>query len=163
MKTFSLHTKKAFAGLLVLLLTLSLAACNTAKNQILDSLGTYEDFQSYTLGEFQDYTDYCKYFYTAANTENNPYFSKIQEQDLTDINEHIDDYEAWIEAYRFSNPLRPLVLNYDFDRTLVDTEDYFYLLSEKEVADDGFVTFVKYELYFFDSQSLVLYYFHNNL
>ena len=43
------------------------------------------------------------------------------------------------------------------------TEDYIYVDSEEHTWDDGYTRLVRYNIYFFDTQTQVLYYFHNNI
>lgn len=133
------------------------------EDEVLRSLGKYKDSVFYSEGEFQDYTDYAKYYYTSVNVEENSYFAKIKKSDVAEINEHLDDFEGWIETYKRDTPLCELVVNYDFNRKMIDTEDYFYIESEKYLWGDGYTSFDKYDIYFWDSQTSVLYYFHNNI
>ena len=83
--------------------------------------------------------------------------------DLTEINEHLDNFEGWIETIKEGNNSSEIVLNYDFDRAIIDEKDFIYIYSEKHTWDDGFTSLVNYDVYFFDSQTMVLYYFHNNI
>ena len=79
------------------------------------------------------------------------------------INEYLADFEGWIEVLRKSDELDELAANYDFDRTIVETGDYIYIDSEERTWEDGHTTLVNYDVYFFDIQSQVLYYFHSNI
>ena len=146
---------------------LSLSACKVPEDKILISLGEYKNSVYYTHGEFQDYTDYAKYYYDSVDFTENEYFKKIQKSDLTKINEHLDDFESWVETYRENDSSQEIVVNYDFDRSIIDNEDYFYIDSEKinTTWDDGTTTttLANYNIYFFDMQMQILYYFHNNI
>ena len=75
----------------------------------------------------------------------------------------LDDFESWIETYREGDASREIVVNYDFDRSIIDSEDYLYIDSEKHTWDDGYTSLVNYDVYFFDTQTNTLYYFHNNI
>ena len=145
----------------------SLSACKAPEDKILMSLGEYESRVYCTEGEFQDFTDYAKYYYDIVDFTENEYFNKIQESDLTKINEHLEDFESWIETYRENDSSREIVVNYDFDRSIIDNEDYFYIDSETFTTawDDGTTTTTlsNYDVYFFDTQTQILYYFHNNI
>ena len=146
---------------------ISLSACKAPEDRVLISLGEYKNNVFYTQGEFQDHTDYAKYYYDSVDFTENKYFNKIQESDLTKINEHLEDFESWIETYRENDSSREIVVNYDFDRTIIDSEDYIYIDSEKMTTtwDDGTTTttLANYNVYFFDTQTQILYYFHNNI
>ena len=156
--------KKVCAFVLMSALVLALSSCATYdyENEVLSSLGEYKDRVFYSEGAFQDFTDYGKYYYDSVDFSDNEYFSKIQPDDLEDLNEHLDDFERWIETFREGDASREIVVNYDFDRSIIDSEDYFYLESEKSMFD-GVLFLVNYDLYFFDSQTNTLYFFHNNV
>ena len=154
--------KKTFAIILVFsFLALILSAC-VPVDKALDSLGEYKSCEFYTEGEFQDYTDYAKYYYDSVDFSNNEYFTKIEQSDIDVLNEHLDDFESWIETYREGDASRDIVVNYDFDRSFIDSADYLYINSEKHTWDDGYTSLVNYDVYFFDTQTNTLYYFHNN-
>ena len=111
---------------------------------------------------FQDFTDYAKYYFDSVDFSNNEYFTKIEQSDIDVLNEHLDDFESWIETYREGDASRDIVVNYDFDRSFIDGADYLYINSEKHTWDDGYTSLVNYDVYFFDTQTNTLYYFHNN-
>ena len=146
---------------------LSLVSCKAPEDKALFSLGEYKNHVYYSEGGFQDYTDYAKYFYGSVNFKGNKYFTKINESDLTKIYEHLDDFETWIETYKEGDSTCEIVVNYDFDRAIIDKDDYIYIDSEKFTTtwDNGTKTstLVNYDVYFFDTQTQVLYYFHNNI
>ena len=152
---------KRFSCVLVILCVF-LAGC-AEKNEVLQSLGDYDDHVSYTYGAFQDYTDYAKYYFTEASVEDNDYFKPITETSFTEFEELLDDYESFVEAHRENDPEHELVVHYDFDRTIIDFEDYLYIFSESTTWSDGYSTITNYDIYFFDTQSQVLYFFHNNI
>ncbi len=147
----------------VLASMLALAACSLPKDKVAASLGRYESRVFFTSGGFQDYTDYAQYSYSHAKIEGNKYLAKIREADLTRIHRLLDDFEGWIEVIGEGNASNEVVVNYDFDRSIIDTEDYIYVESEEHTWSDGQTSLVKYNMYFFDAQTQVLYYFHNNI
>ena len=130
---------------------------------VVSSLGKYADRVFYTSGGFQDFTDYAKYYFTAADIVENKHLNKIQETDFAMINAHLDDFEGWIDTIKDSDPSDEVVVNYDFNRGMVDTEDYFYIDSEEHTWSDGDTSLVRYDIYLFDAQTQILYYFHNNI
>ena len=154
--------------IIVLLLTVSclilpLSSCGLLEDEVLCSLGKCKSYEFYTEGAFQDYTDYAKYYYDSVDFADNEYFSKISQSGIDALNEHIDDFENMIEAYREGDATREIVANYDFDRSIIDSEDYLYMDSEKHTVYNGVVFLVSYDVYFFDVQTNTLYYFHNNI
>ena len=156
--------KKAFSLIVVVLIFGTvLSSCVIPADEILGPLGKYKGHEFYTQGEFQDYTDYAKYYYDSVDFTDNKIFSKIQQADLDNLNEHLDDFESCIASYRENDETCEIVVNYDFDRSWIDFEDYVYIESEKWDREDGNLVFPKYNVYFFDTQTNTLYYFHNNI
>ena len=157
--------KKTFTLLaVVLILAISLSACTAPENKVLNSLGEYKSHEFYTEGAFQDYTNYAKYYYDQVDFADNEYFYKIGQADIDVLNEHLDDFESWIKTYREGDASREIVVNYDFNRSLIDNEDYLYIESEQyDPWNDGNMVFASYDIYFFDIQTNTLYYFHNNI
>ena len=142
---------------------LSISSCAVPEDEVIVSLGEYEKNEFFTSGGFQDYTDYAKYYFTSANIVENKYLNKVQETDFDIINTHLDDFEEWIDTIKDIEPLSEVVVNYDFDREIIDTEDYFYIDSEEHTWSDGHTALVRYNIYLFDTQTQVLYFFHNNI
>ena len=149
--------------LLLIFLCFSLSSCFNREYKVLNSLGEYKSREFYTEGAFQDYTDYAKYYYDPVDFTDNEYFSIIEQSDIDALNEHLDDFESCIEAHGYNDASSEIVVNYDFDRSLIDSEDYLYIDSEKHTWDDGYTSLVNYDVYFFDTQTNTLYYFHNNI
>ena len=155
--------KQITVVLVCVVFLLSITSCAVPEDKVIVSLGEYEKNEFFTSGGFQDYTDYAKYVYTSSNVVENTYLNKIQETDFAIINTHLDDFEGWIETIKNSEPLSEVVVNYDFDREIIDTEDYVYIDSEEHTWSDGHTSLVRYNVYLFDTQTQVLYYFHNNI
>ena len=156
--------KKQIAVVLVcVVLLLSISSCAVPEDKVIVSLGEYERNEFFTSGEFQDYTDYAKYYFSSANVLGNKYLNKVQETDFTIINAHLDDFERWIETIKNGDPSNEVAANYDFNREIIDTEDYFYIDSEEHTWSNGHNALVRYDIYLFDTQTQVLYYFHNNI
>ena len=178
MKRFPVAGRKLLTAVCLLIVVLSLSGCLSMVVSLslasykeaapIRSLGSYVDSESYIYGEFQDYTIYEKYYFSSyekflEHLSENPYFSRVHPSDLDYINEHLDDFEGWVDFARMNDPSHELVLNYDFDRSILDTEDYFYIESESSTWSIGHTSLVKYDVYIFDVQSLVLYLLHNNI
>ena len=156
--------RKQIVGVLVcVVLLLSMTSCAVYEDKVIASLGEYDKEDFFTSGGFQDYTDYAKYYYTSVDIENNKYFKQVKETDCTAINTHLDDFESWIEAIKDGEPSNEVVVNYDFNRSIIDTEDYLYIDSEEHTWNNGSTALVRYNVYLFDTQTQVLYYFHNNI
>lgn len=152
--------KRFFLLLLALFLLMSTTACviQSRQENVLHSLGTYVEKQFWTHGSFQDYTDFGKYSYSSVNIDANNYFTPVSDADIETISAFIDNFEGWIDTFRNSNSNDELVLNYSFDRSIMDTTDYFYIYTGEYDSE-----FACYDVWFFDSQTNMLYYFHNNI
>ena len=138
---------------LLILICLILVSCEYPGDDVMYSIGKYRSFEWYSEGTFQDYTDYGKFYYDSVDFTKNRYFQKIETSDITILNEHLDDFDNWVELFRKEDPCQELGLNYDFDRSVIDCEDYLYMESELHTWSDGHMTFLKYDIYFFDTQS----------
>ena len=79
------------------------------------------------------------------------------------MNRLLDDYEDWLKTIKESDPSSEVALNYEFDRRIVDTEDYIYFDVEEHTWEDGQTATTMYNIYFYDTQGRVLYYFHDNI
>ena len=163
MKAFLYKTMQIIAFVCIWISVLAFVVYIDSKDKVIASLGKYEKREFFTSGGFRDYTDYAKYFYTSAKVEENKYFKKVQENDFATIDMHLDDFKKWIKAIKFSDASNELVVNYDFDREIIDTEDYFYIVSEEVTWSNGHTSLERYNIYLFDTQTQVLYYFHNNI
>lgn len=163
MKMFTINVKRIIAAVCLIVFALAFTSCSVPEDKVLSSLGKYEKEEYFSSGGFQDFTDYAKYWYSSAKVEGNKFFKKINETNLDTIDTYLDDFEQWIEAVKQADASSEVVVNYDFDRGIVDTEDYFYIDSEEITWDDGTTSFASYDVYYFDINTQVLYYFHNNI
>jgi len=158
--------KRFFPVVLIVLLILAMVLIGSVwllsllfapKDSILASLPDYESREYYTSGGFQDFTDYGKYTYRIYETElmANPYFQQVTEEDLPKIHSYLDDFENWV-AISSDFPQDA----YDFDRSQVQPGDYCYILNRYEEPEKKFW---HYDLYYFDLDAGILYYFHSNI
>ena len=143
---------------LSLLVLLSTAACSvlTRQGRVLSSLGKCESEQFWTHGGFQDYTDFGVYSFPSAKLQKNRYFSAVTEADIITIRVYIGNFQMFVNTYKKNNPDDELAVNYSFDSSIIDTDDYFYIYEKGEFYSN-------YDVYFFDTQTNQLYYFHNNI
>ena len=154
--------------ILILISVFTLSSCQNSSEKIISSVGKYDDHVSYTRGEFQDHTDYAKYYFSSTDISNNKYFVKVKDSDQDKINRLLDNFESLIYTYKEADATQEIVAKYDFDKTCIDEEDHIYIEYEESVIEtlDNEKTlsvFLSYDIYFFDVQTQILYYFHNNL
>ena len=143
---------------LSLLVTAGGCSLQTRQDQVLESLGEYGSKQIWTHGEFQDYTDHGIYTYSSIALEQNEYFTEVSDEDVETLHTFLDDFENWVGIFRNYDPNDQLVMNYAFDRSVIDAADYFYLYQDPEQPQ-----FSCYDLWIIDSQTNTLYYFHSNI
>ena len=124
----------------------------------------YESKEFYTNEDsFQDYTDYAKYIYdniTIQDLEFSECFTVITVDDVDEITSYIDDFEGWVELCGGD-----LKQNYDFDKSIVTEGDFFYLDTKygEKIGQKIYGKFDNYSVYYFDIDTQILYYFHNNI
>jgi hypothetical protein len=152
--------KKLAVLILTFLMLLSTTSCffQSKQDKLLASVGKCENEQFWSSGGFQDYTDFGIYTYTEANLDDNKYLSVVTEDDIEIFCSFVDDFEEWVDAIEYSDPENELVLNYSFDRSVINEGDYFFIYEDEDYPKYGC-----YDLWFFDKQSNKLYYFHTNI
>ena len=147
--------KRIAVFILFVFLAFCLYGCSIDPNIPNGYTGKEEHFDK---NGFQDYTDYCKYFYKDATAfENNPNYHKVAESDISKIKEYFDHFKQFMEGDRAGK--------YDFDTKCMTGGD-FVLIESKEGVSDGNIVYGKYDnynIYYFDTESNILYYFHNNI
>ena len=108
---------------------------------------------------FQDYTDYCKYRYDSAEAfRRDARYHEITQDEIENVIGYFEDFEEWM---RMENRLD----EYDFDLSYISAGD-FLLLDTKEGSEEFFgdyAKYVDYTVYLFDTDTLTLYYIHNNI
>lgn len=149
--------------LCVIVVCLLLSGCFMPSDPVLDSLGEPIESGFWTSGGFQDFTDYAKYRYsnvTSEELERNSYFSPVSEEDFIKLQEVVENFEEWVER----SDKEELVEHYDFSVEMISEGDYFYLDDHGyyDPADENYLDFFEYDLYYFAIETQTLYFFHNN-
>lgn len=143
---------------LFLILIILLSACSAPVDEVLESLGEYQSKEYFTSGGFQDYTDYAKYTYKEIDFSKNVYFNILSSDSMENLTDHIEDFERWIQTINEFEPQNEVVLEYDFHSSVISEGDYVYIYDDPDYPELGC-----YDVYFFDMESMTLYYFHNNI
>ena len=150
--------RKCISLILSIVMAICLFGCSFSGDAVLDSLGSYAAKNLYSHGGWQDCTDYGKYRYENAHVEGSKYFQPVTETDAETLKAYIVNFKDWLEAIERNDPDEPLVVNCDFDTGVISTDDYFHIYS-----DPNYPEFGNYKVYFFDTETNTLYYFHNNI
>lgn len=144
---------------LILIITLFLTGCF---NNLTDSdipKGYTEKEEYYDKDGVQDYTDYAKYIYESKDIiENNKDYNKVTTDDINNITEYFNDFRSVMES-------KDRLKEYDFDVTKITEGDFFRIKTKEgeSIGDSKYEKFDNYTLYFFDTETLTLYYIHNNI
>lgn len=159
--------KQIFRCLMILTVLISFCGCNST-DPVIDSLPAYTQLTVYSEGGFQDFTDFAIYTYDDIDTtllDNNIYFSPIAKDDIENILSYVDNFEDWIEVYRNGTEPSQLVENYIFDRTIIGENDYICIETKEgtPIGDSVYGKFDNYTVYFFDTDTNTLFYFHSNI
>ena len=137
--------KKTNLLFVLIILLLLLSACSSIPS------GYVSKEEHFEQGGFQDYTDYAKYIYESSSAfENNGDYLTVSGTDITIIKEYTDHFKDWMSI---DNRLH----EYNFDDSCITIGDYYRLKIKYEdnpLSD--------YTLWFFDTETYTLYYFHNN-
>lgn len=83
----------------------------------------------------------------------------MTETDIEELNLYLDDFDGWVELHIDANNESQFIENYDFDRDIISINDYCYIYSNPDYFDK----FDSYDVYFYDTKTEILYYFHNNI
>jgi len=114
--------------------------------------GYYDKAEYYQQGGFQDYTDYCKYYYKEEydkSFEKSELYTKVTDKNIGGILVFFNEFEKWMETSGRSN-------EYDFDIDSINIEDYVYIDPERN-------TLKNYTIYLYDTDTHTLYYIHSNI
>lgn len=132
---------------------------------ILESTGVISTEEYHNYGWWQDHTVYSKYTFENPNLENNEYLEQMSEEDIENFNRYIVVYEDWVDVISDDVNDRDLVTHYDFDKSIISINDYYYIYDYSYVDPD--LEFepepCSFDLYFYDTETGILYYFHNNI
>ncbi len=163
MKKFCLILLAIVLGIGLLVSMIFFGFLYSHQKSVIVSLPDYESEEFYTNDGFQDYTDYAKYTYdniTIQDLESSEYFTLITADDVEEILLYIDDFEGWVETCGGE-----LKENYDFEKSIVSEGDFFYIETKEgePIGQRTYRKFENYDVYYFDVDAQILYYFHNNI
>ena len=163
MKKLFIILSAVVLGFVLLLTSIFFGFLYFQQESVIASLPDYESKEFYTNDGFQDYTDYAKYIYdniTIQDLESSEYFTITTADDVENIILFIEDFEGWVEACGGE-----LKENYDFDKSIVSEGDFFYIETKEgePIGQRTYRKFENYDVYYFDVDAQILYYFHNNI
>lgn len=123
----------------------------TKSDLLVTAIGEFTTDEHYRYGWWQDGGTYSKYTYKSTNF-NNEYLSRITESDIEEIKLNVSEFEFWVSSSKDSENEKDKSLyeNYDFDVSIIDTNDYWFI--EYDNTRD-------FEMFIFDTETNVLYRF----
>lgn len=121
---------------------------DTVQSRVEKSMPEYNDYEVYFFG-LRDGWEYIEYYFdedlSPAEFDKSEYFKKVTPNDIEEINKYVDEFESGIEVtyddFLLGDDIKKV---YTFNKSMVDTDDYFYTFNV-----DNFRT---YTLFYFDSE-----------
>ena len=148
--------KRLTSFLLICLFTLCLSACSLGLKV---PKGYIRSETAYDTKGFQDYTDYCKYYYRDKSAfEKDARYSRISAANVAAVSGYFANFHSWMGAAGRAG-------DYDFNMNCISDSDYV-LVETKEgtpIGDSVYGKYDNYSVYFFDADSCVLYYIHSTI
>ena len=141
--------------LLFLLLLQSCSGSGAAIPRVEDEIppGFVQKEEHFDPDGFQDYTDYCKYWYPDAGAfEKDGRWHAVSEEEIKEIRGYFENFRGWMEVEKRLD-------EYDFDPDCIGAGDYVRI----EIGATHWSPYDDYTLYFFDAESGILYYIHTNI
>jgi hypothetical protein len=144
----------------VLLLTLLLGMCAGMEAPPFGVPEGYMDKEEhFDKNGFQDYTDYCKYYYDSAEAfESNAFYEPVTDDDIENIRSYFMNFRFWMMGSDRLN-------EYDFNSFCITSGDYVRIITKEgqPIGDTRYGKFDNYTVYFFDTDTCTLYYIHGNI
>ena len=114
-------------------------------------IGGYNYKEEYYDEEgWQDFTDYCKYYYDSKadkKFKESSKYKKVENEDISNIIEYFYSMDRAMEMQDRAD-------DYDFNIDSIDNKDYVYM-KKSDIKN--------YSIYFYDIQTHILYYIHRNI
>lgn len=107
----------------------------------------------------QDHTDFCMYRYDSAGSfEKMQEYASVTEEDIEKLAGYFSDFGEWME-------MKDRLDEYTFDVSFISEGDLYYIQTKEgqSVGENVYGTYDDYTVYFFDADTLTLYYIHNNI
>lgn len=149
--------KKVFIlTILFILVIIVTTSCSSQTDNRYIPNGYINKEEHYDVNGFQDYTDYAKYtYYSKDIILNNNDYKKVTSNDFESIKNYLENFRGWMET---DNRLD----EYDFDENIINEGDYFCIINEND-KEINYLNYDNYSIYYFDVETLTLYYMHNNI
>lgn len=114
--------------------------------------GYYDSLEYWDNSSFQDYTDYCKYYYNSKDDnlfKNSRSYKKVRKEDINTLIGYFDNFSNWVKNRDYE---------YDLDNSYITEGDYFIIKTKNDIGK-----YDNYTVYFYDIETHILYYIHSNI
>lgn len=114
--------------------------------------GYYDSLEYWDNSSFQDYTDYCKYYYNSKDDnlfKNSGSYKKVRKEDINTLIGYFDNFSNWVKNTNYK---------YDLDNSYITEGDYFIIKTKNDIGK-----YDNYTVYFYDIETHILYYIHSNI
>ena len=108
---------------------------------------------------FQDFTDYCKYYYRDSFPfTDNPKYRCTTAEDLDELRGYFRNFREWMA-------IEGRLDEFDFDISRIAPDNYVYIRTREHepIGDPDVWKYADYTVYYFDVSTCVLYYIHTNI
>lgn len=151
--------KKHIIGILVFILIILIAWYISFDKAIIR--GYYDKEEHYDPNGWQDYTDYCKYYYSEEYDKvfsKNKKYSLVRDEDISNIKSYFNNFSNWMSLLDRSD-------EYDFKLSNITSGDYVYINDREgeKIGDSYYEKYEDYTVYFYDTEQHTLYYIHSNI
>lgn len=125
----------------------------------------YDKLESYSCNGWQDVTYYEKYHYHGIDAEffnDNPHFTVVTQENMQELLQYVSIHENAVNSHSADNEVRQ---NYDFDKECISEGDNMRIRDREgdRIGQSFYEKYEDYEIYFFDMEGQILYYFSNNI
>lgn len=145
--------------ILLIILLLTMVGCSFKDEAILD--GYYDSNEYFSKTAFQDWTDYCKYYYEEKYDKdfiNNKLYSRVANDDVENIAGYFNDLKKWMVIENRQH-------EFDFENDIISPGDYVYIKTkegQRKMENKKYQKYDVYSVYLYDIDTHTLYYIENN-
>lgn len=121
--------------------------------------GYIDKVEYYDNEGLSDHTDYAKYIYKSKEVVlKNKEYKKVKQEDIQNIIGYFENFAGWMTTLERLN-------EYDFDTNAISEGDYIKIITKEgqKIGDSKYDKYDNYSIYFFDIETLTLYYIHSNI
>ena len=153
------HGKTAIALSVILVIGLSLCSYDWNLPDTAIPAGYITKEEHFDPSGWQDFTDYCKYQYgSVLPFEKDARYHIVSDDEVAEIIGYHENFSGWM---RIDHRLD----EFDFDPACINAGDYCLIddMEGRPIGESSYAKFENYHLYYFDRETLTLYYMHNNI